>query len=218
MRGFSSQSTILALSLVLAGSPVWAQSEAQSPDRPSADAAAAAQSASSPRVEPKPTHELNFRVNPVGLLFGVWGADIELGLSRQITLGPSAGVLKGLRGATDSTYYQFGLVATYYLSNTRFTDSFLVRLSGYYIPITIARQSAGTVFSGTLPTKSFGLTGGYEWIFDNGLNVNLGAGAAYYVASPVLETRAADGSTQTITMPEVQGFQPVLEISVGWAI
>ena len=167
---------------------------------------------------PETSRAVNFRVNPMGLLFGVYGADAEFGLFKQITLGPSFAVLRGLTGATDSTYYQFGAVATYYLAGKRFTDSALVRLAGYYIPIIIARQSSGTVYKGVLPTEAFGITGGYEWMFHNGINLNLGAGVAYYLAAPILETRAADSSTQTITMPEAQGFAPVLEISVGLAI
>ncbi len=171
-----------------------------------------------PPAHPAPLRSVNFRVNPVGLLFGVWGGDVEFGLLKRLTLGPSAAVLKGLTGATDSTYYQFGAIATVYLASERFTDSVLVRMSGYYIPISIARQSAGTVFTGVLPTASFGVSGGYEWMFSNGININLAAGVAYYLTSPRLETRAADGAAQTFTTGEVQGFQPTLEISVGWAL
>lgn len=168
---------------------------------------------------PRTSRAVAVRINPIGFMYGIFGGDIDVGVWKGLAVGPGAQVYTGLSGNTNTTYYQVGGTASYFLTGRRFTTSPFLRASGYYLPLQISRLSGGQVFQGSLGNYTLGFRGGYGWFWENGINLNLALGAAYlHTTGRVAAASTTTTISQNIRVPNTTGFQPLLEISVGWSI
>lgn len=163
----------------------------------------------------------NIRINPLGLLLGEIGADIDFGISESVTLGPSVSYLKA--SATDdsgnsvtATAAAFGLRANFYLSNKRFHDGWYLAPSAYYIPLTVSDTISGSSYSATLHMLEVEALCGYQWVWKNGFNMTLGAGVGYYSASSSVTITNSSGGTSAATIPIFAGVVPAAEFGLGW--
>ena len=64
----------------------------------------------------------NVRVNPLGLLIGLFNADIDFKVTDTVTVGPQLSYLNWSLGSTSVKAYGIGARANFYLSGPVFTD------------------------------------------------------------------------------------------------
>jgi len=151
----------------------------------------------------------NVRVNPLGLLIGTLGAEIDIGVGESVTVGPAVSLMSLTAGTTSVNAFSFGVRANFYLGGPRFTDGWFVGPSAIYAPMTITVGDA----TGSANAFAIGAVAGYQWVWDSGFNINLAGGAAYYTAAADV---TLDDDT-SIAMPGFSGVGPALEFSLGWA-
>jgi hypothetical protein len=92
-----------------------------------------------------------------------------------------------------------------------------VRFGGYLLPDNATRSAAGTAFTGTANSYAGALTGGYEWMWGPHFNVNLGAGVGYFSHTRPITGTSPNGTTLTFNSAVAGGWQPTMEVTVGYA-
>ncbi len=150
----------------------------------------------------------NVRVNPLGLMTGTLGAEVDIGIGESFTAGPTASLVSVTVGSTSVSAFSFGVRSNFYLGGPRFTDGWFVGPSVLYAPMTISLGGA----SGTASAFAVGAVAGYQWVWDSGFNINLAGGAAYYASAA--DITLEDGTSVAVPL---SGTLPAFEFSLGWA-
>ena len=156
----------------------------------------------------EPGKSINVRVNPLGLLLGAISADVDFKISDKFTIGPTMSYYSASILGTKLSGFGIGARGNYYLTGDAMTDSFIL---GPQLGMSLFSVSSGN--SKASSTGFYvGAIGGYQWVWQNGFNVNLGLGANYY--SQAASAKASDGTS--ISVPGFHGFGPTGELTVGW--
>ncbi|MCM2322987.1 MAG: DUF3575 domain-containing protein, partial [Oligoflexia bacterium] len=143
-----------------------------------ATVASAAQPAAAPVAAPMTTgmKDYNVRVNPLGLLFGSANAALDIGVSDSITVGPMASLMSATTTVgtttTKTTIFGVGAGVNFFLGQNRFTDAWVFSPFAQYISASVDSESAGAL--------AVGADMGYQWFWENGVNLGLGLGVGYY--------------------------------------
>jgi len=152
---------------------------------------------------------MNVRVNPLGLLVGTLSGDFDIKVSDRITIGPSLSYFSASMLFTKLTGFGIGARANIYLTGDAMTSSWIlgpgIGFSAFSVDTGFEKGSSSGLYLGTVV--------GYQWVFGNGLNINLGAGANYYTQG---STVVADNGTQ-IDVPFFHGIAPSGEVTIGYA-
>lgn len=154
-------------------------------------------------------YDMNVRVNPLGLAFGIIGAEVDFKVGESMTVGPSLGILSTSLGTTSLNAYQIGARANFYLSGPAISDGWFAAPYASFLPMTIKSGNASASWS----SFSAGALFGYQWVWESGFNMDVGLGASYY--STASSVTADDGSS--LSVPGFSGILPAFEWSVGYA-
>jgi hypothetical protein len=159
---------------------------------------------------------LNGHVQPLGLIYGIFGADLGVRLAHNLEVGGSFSWFEAETSTQLTTVREFGITLTYFFFGRSRSGGWFVRPGFYYIPQTTEDKSGLT---GTQTTSFYagGFLVGKEWMWRNGLNTRVGFGLSYQ-RQPEAESVELDGTTfhQDVS-PAQNGLRPLLEWSVGWA-
>lgn len=143
-----------------------------------------------------PQRKVGLFVDPLSMLFGVINVEADYLVVPHLALTLSASYLDWgvIKGAGVDAGVQ------YFFQEESFNGPYVAsRLGLSKVSVTVDGDDAG---SGTL--FDFGATAGYQWQFDSGICVRLGAGAAYYSA------------TNNVAGASYGGFRPALNGAVGY--
>ena len=144
----------------------------------------------------------NVRVNPLGLLIGLFNADIDFKVTDTVTVGPQLSYLNWSLGSTSVKAYGIGARANFYLSGPVFTD-------GWYAAPAVAMAFASAKNSTDSASYSaVNVSGlfGYQWVWASGFNINLGFGASY---------SARPSSVDGIDISGLSAVTPAIEFTLG---
>ncbi len=151
---------------------------------------------------------MNIRVSPLSLIGGMVGADADFKVGERFTIGPTVSTMKASLLFTELTGFSFGARANWYLSENAIDDSWYVGPTIGYSSMTVSQLGQ----QGSVGAFTLGTLVGYQWVLDNGFNVNVGGGAAFYMG----DDSVVAGNT-TLSVPFYSGFVPQAEITVGYA-
>jgi hypothetical protein len=154
--------------------------------------------AGSARIDGGPAHSNNIRFNPIGLLFGVANATLDIGATDRITIGPSAAFTTRSNQGVTATGFGLGTEANFFLGNDRFTDSWIFSPSVEFASASGNGKSASGV--------GFGANMVYGWFYDSGFNLSLGGGIQYV---------SLDYSD--LGLGTVSGLLPSITFTLGYA-
>lgn len=156
----------------------------------------------------------DFRVQPLGLLFGIFGIAVDIGVSDYWAAGISLSQDTPRNGASQLTAWEYGAYGTVFLNGKRFTNSWFVRPGFYLTPITETTASGA---QHTLNNYSVAAIVGHQWVLHEGLNTTFGVGLEMHQTGSSNFFRSGSGGITNPTTPGNE-IQPVMELSVGWAI
>jgi hypothetical protein len=169
-------------------------------------------------TEPDPAR-FDVRVQPVGLLYGIWGADLDVGVGDYWALGGSVSEFTtnesgNHNGLSDIYAWEFGIYGTIFINGKRFTNAWFVRPGLYFTPVSENSQTVGTH---TLSNISLATIVGHQWVLHGHLNATFGLGLEIHQIGSSSYFRNGTGG---ITNPTSSGseVQPVMELSVGWTL
>jgi hypothetical protein len=122
---------------------------------------------------------INISTAPVFFPFGSYDLDVELGLTRYLTLGPKLMYNTFTSSfSTTGNKYSVGVVATVSIGHPKFTNGWVLRPFLSY--------ASGTASTSGIPPVSvsasgldFGANVGYGWFWNSGINLSLGFGYQY---------------------------------------
>lgn len=178
------------------------------------------------RAEPPPAAEVSppdpdrfhLRTAPIGVLFGVFGANADVGVLNNLSLGPGYSVFDVSSATATIQVRQLGVAASYFPLGPRFESGPVFRATASYLRVTVTPVADGSLEAGRLHNWIAGATGGYHWrISRSGLTFALGTGVSYYHAPSLTRFRVSSANRGNYTLVSAQGFQPMLECSIGWA-
>ena len=164
---------------------------------------------------------MNVRLAPVALAVGGIGAHVDFGVADSITVGPTfsyqhAGVSFG-DSETKVGIYELGARANLYLSGKRFTSGFLLGPYVSFMPASVSQKIGSKESSGSVSGISTGAVMSYQWVWNSGLNLNVGGGLGYYsLPSEAVVTAQADGTKDTVSVPGFTGVLPNIELTMGY--
>lgn len=188
-------------------------------------------------VEP-PARHVNLRVNPLTLGMGHWNVDVDIGVTNWLTVGPTFAFHRGYRktsvsigGALSSSEnsnfgaYAMGVRANVYVSGQRFRDGWVLAPFAAIAPGFVTVNQNGKEFEGKFTGAIFGMLFTRQFVWDSGINVNVGAGFAY-MGLPDNVTASAkngDGTTVVGSVLENQPFRngkllPSFDLTLGFAL
>jgi hypothetical protein len=135
--------------------------------------------------------------NPLAIAVGVYGGDVDFVLGRHFAASVE-GALYDLNGTT-ATAFGGGLL---FYPNVAFHGLYLEPRVAYARPM-----SEGLLhFDLSSDVFGAGATAGWQWTWDYGFTVRLGAGGMYFVG----------GSSPTPNAVALSGPQLVMDGSLGW--
>jgi hypothetical protein len=203
---FGRWAVVLAIFLTF---PVWSESDSSTPTKRKKKKAKAETSIQVDKNTSTPM-DYNVRLNPFDMFFGRIDANLDARVSDSLTFGPMLSV--GFLTADSISYlsFDFGIRGNIYLFGDAISTAAYI---GPYVLYNIWTTShSGN--AGTFGTFSGGAVVGFQWVTSSGLNFNFGAGGQYSLGPSTYSTSTA----LTINTPtQVTGFNPVIEISAGYA-
>lgn len=208
LRNRSSAAAFVLLFLLSAPSPSRAEVAAQAP-APVASPSPAPYSVVSGdddsgddfRTRPR---IVNIRVQPMALLFGIFGLNADFTLAKRFDLGPNFQWYGSAASGHWVIAKQYGISGTFYAWWTE-TGRFYIRPSAAFIPVLTLLGSR----TFTANNYSVDAVVGYQWLWRPGFNIGFGVGLVYHDVPPGAPSVAA------LSTP-VSELQPELEWSLGW--
>ena len=172
--------------------------------------------------EYKGANEKKFQINtnPIALLFGVYSIKLDTKVAKEWTVGLDAGYLNYSLSSNDSSLghkarlkaFTIGANATYYFSGDTFTDSWILTPGINY---SSASASLGNS-KADISAIALSALGGYHWQWENGFNLELGAGLAYYIQGKS-EFSLKDENDELKFENRQSGIAPILEFNIGYS-
>ena len=142
------------------------------------------------------------KTNPLGLAFGNFNATYEKALNEQSSIGVGASYLYSLLG-TDVNGFGVNGEYRFYITNATKPAP-----EGFYAGPSIGfRTFSEKETDSGVSILGIGGTIGYQWVWDSGVTLELGAGPQYSIIASKDDTTEADFS----------GFLPRLVFAVGYA-
>lgn len=142
------------------------------------------------------------KTNPLGLAFGNFNAIYEKALNEKSSVSAGASYLYRLLG-TDVTGFGLNTEYRYYITNATKPAP-----AGFYVgPSFGFRNFSEKNVDGSISLIGIGGTIGYQWVWDSGVSLDLGAGPQYSII-----IAESDGSTE-----DFSGFLPRLVFAIGYA-
>lgn len=149
---------------------------------------------------------VNVRVNPLGLLFGVTNAGIDVALTNHFTLGVEGQFFEIKSGSTEAQSSSYGARAQYFFTEA-LADSWY--LAGFYNIVSAEAENTLTNESASVDGSVVGGVFGYMWMWSN-FNIQLGFG---YQSITIEESTTAS----SIDFDALNTSLPVIEFNLGWA-
>jgi hypothetical protein len=150
-------------------------------------------------LERTETYELknySVKVNPLAFIFGVFNGGFNYGVHEKMTLGIGGSFVK----IHDVTGYGADLKMDYFLNGQRFEDSWYVSPRIGYIRV----NGSNSYVQGA----DLGVIAGYNWLYQSGFLMNVGAGVGYSTLGGRL-----DGTN----ISAISGTHPLVEFNLGYA-
>lgn len=123
--------------------------------------------------------DVNLRIAPLGVLFGVANVELDVPLNNQFAAGPQLGYSRQTIDRTRVQVWAFGLRGIWYFSGKVFTDSWYLSPSLAYSSINVHRDDPNySGLEGNAGAVSASLIFGYQWNWSV-INLSLGAGIAW---------------------------------------
>lgn len=142
------------------------------------------------------------KTNPLGLAFGNFNAIYEKALNEKSSISVGASYLYSFLG-TDVTGFGFNGEWRYYITNEKKPAP-----EGFYAGPSLGfRNFSVRDEDGSVSVVGIGGTVGYQWVWDSGVTLDLGAGPQYSII-------VAEGDDTT---EDFSGFLPRLFFAVGYA-
>jgi hypothetical protein len=162
---------------------------------------------------------MNFRFDPLGLIIGMVGVNLDFVVAPEWTVGPQVGYWH-LKISESGTFVNNDISLTAYTAGARanwfangvFTDGLYVGPSArYYNVKATGSDSTGTV-TGSASGLMAGCLVGYGWFWDS-FNMMLGAGGNLALGNNDVEVKHSNGTEET----KASGAAGLsLEWSLGW--
>lgn len=140
-------------------------------------------------------------INPLGLIFGAYGAELGIGLADGVSLNPSVGYMSLDSDGVKTSALGLELGVQVFPAGTLYHGWFVLPHLAY----ASAKATSGSL-EATATAYGGGVLGGYQWDW-RPFTLRLGAGAAYYVAE-------AKGDDVEVG---VSGVAPELDASIGFS-
>jgi hypothetical protein len=147
------------------------------------------------RQAPPPHRNLNLKINPLGMLTGTGGLELEIRIADSMSISPTVTYASA---GPDNSIIGGGARATIYMRGPTLTGGFIVSPFGMLAKMTFGGDETTAVILGSLA--------GYQWIWDNGFNIGLGGGLAYFAVD------SSAGSDMAFS-----GIGPAAEFTLGIA-
>jgi hypothetical protein len=151
---------------------------------------------------------MNVRVDPLKIISGDIGADADFKVGDRFTIGPSVSSLSATVIFTELTGFNVGARGNWYMSGDALESSWYLGPNIGYSSMTVTEGGS----EGSTGGLSMGTLVGYQWVWNNGMNLNLGGGANYNTAPDEVQA-----GNRTLTVPFYSGFKPQAEVSLGYA-
>jgi hypothetical protein len=140
-------------------------------------------------------------INPLGVIFGSYGAEIGIGLADGVSLNPSVGYISLDSGNVKGSALGLGLGVQVFPGSSLYHGWFLLPHLAY----ASAKATSGAS-EATATAYGGGILAGYQWDW-RPFTLRLGAGAAYYAAE-------AKGDDIKVGL---SGVAPELDASIGFS-
>lgn len=160
---------------------------------------------------------INFRVNPQGLLYTVWGAALDLTLSDHLALGPALQFFNGSSARNDLEVYQYGISATVYLSGPIYGDAWYARLGVSALYISVTRFQNNDAYVGRYESVAPRVSAGRNWAIWRGLSAGAGLGFSMAAGRQTVDLRSSTGAVITRPVPVSLRPRPFVELNLAWA-
>ena len=138
-------------------------------------------------------------VNPLGIAFGVFGAEYDHAVAERVTL--NSGLSYFSKGNT--TAVGFGVGVQWFVQEKAFHRFWIMPKIEF---AAATAEEGGTSASSKL--LAVGALLGWQWTWDGGTSVRLGGGALYYAA-------VAKDKEETVEVG-LDGVAPALDLSIGY--
>lgn len=140
---------------------------------------------------------------------GAISADVDIRAGQKLTLGPTLSYMSASFLTTKLSGFGIGLRANYYLTGDAMSDSWILGPSAGLAIFSV--DSAGDKATST--GVYLGAIVGRQWVFSNGLNINVGLGVNWF--SQGSSVKVASGFE--VEVPFFHGLAPAGEITLGYA-
>ena len=122
----------------------------------------------------KTEREINIRIKPLGLMYGVIGAEVQVGVTPRIAVGTSLDWYNDQSRTRLTDSYEWEILTSLYLTGDRFQTGWLIETGIVYAPTDIESTAA----SSSSHVQNYYLSGslGREWDLSGGFNMHLGLG------------------------------------------
>jgi hypothetical protein len=131
-----------------------------------------------PSTEDLGSKFLNLRIKPLGLVFGVFGGELQVALAPWLAMGASIDWYENTTTNATRTVdaYEYELLASIYLTGARFHGGWVVQPGYHYAPTDTSSSNVKNVAH----TYDYYLTAtiGREWAWQSGFNCHLAIGVA----------------------------------------
>jgi len=151
-------------------------------------------------------------INPLGLLFGVFGAEVDFRVADFMTLNVGGSYYRRsvtlLDANTTTNAYGGDFGAQFFPFGRAFNQLYVYPRVSYSRASATRTQPGFADASADSSLLGVGATVGYQWVWNPGFSLRLGAGMAYFTA-----LAKDEASTVEISLA---GVLPQLDASLGW--
>ncbi len=138
-------------------------------------------------------------VNPLGIAFGVYGAEVDFAVAEQLTLNINGSFHK----SGNTTAFGGGLGAQWFPLEKAFHRFWIMPRVDF---AAATAEEGGT--SADAKLLAVGGLLGWQWTWEGGFSIRLGGGALYYTAIAEDEDKAVEVG--------LKGVLPALDFSIGY--
>jgi hypothetical protein len=164
---------------------------------------------------------LNVRIDPVAPILDVnafmqrWGASIDVSVGQAFTIGPSLRAGPSYKiGNSYSFARLLGVTGAWYLNGNSLTTGWVIWPSWFFSSIGSTREEAPQVVTGELDLHEVSALAGFQWFFDQHLNLNVGVGLKYRYGTRNVTIRSAQGIDFTSDLRN--NVTIASELMIGW--
>ncbi len=152
-------------------------------------------------------------ISPLSILTGTFGAELDLKMTSAIALDLGANYTSAAmrtfdRNTTNADAWSIDVGPQIFPLGRAFNQLYVYPRFAYARAWTAQVDPAVPDSSATASAFGFITTVGYQWTYESGFSLRLGAGFGYYAA------HAEDD--KSTTQVQVAGLLPALDASLGW--